>query len=160
MAHPVLSDDEARDLFVTLHGTTFDWTADQLPALMARLGWTIDDSATIPGKVLIADVAWSLPQVDVTVMLTGNRVNAFSFTLASPADDATSQLEVADAFARYTNLAQEIFDTPGTRIPGEFPGLQWRQGDTVLTMNNLATTISFFWATADFQDAVDKTGTA
>src|SRR5690348_7964454 len=100
MAHPVLSDDEARTLFVTLHDTAFNWTSDQLPALMAELGWTIDNSTAIPGKAAIADVAWDLPQVDVTVTFSGDRVNSFSLTLTSPADDPASQLEVADAFAR------------------------------------------------------------
>jgi hypothetical protein len=160
MAHPILSDDEAQAFFGTLHETTFDWTAEQLPGLMAELGWTIDESTRIPGKAAIADVAWNLPQVDVTLTFSKGSVDAFTVTLASPANDPAAQLEIADAFARFANLVQEIFGTPGTRVPGDYPGLQWRQGDSVLTMTNLVNTISVFWATADLQDALDKMGTA
>lgn len=160
MAHPILSDDEARAFFTTLHETTFNWTVEQLPSLMEELGWTIDDSATIPGKGAIADVAWDLPQVDVTMTFTDGNVNEFSLRLASPAKDPVSQLEVADAFARFTKLVQDIFGAPGKRVPGNRPGLQWRHGPYVLTLKNLASTISVFWATADFQDAVDRTGAA
>jgi hypothetical protein len=159
MAHSILSDDEARDFFVTLHETTFDWTVEQLPALMAELGWTIDDSATIPGEAAIADVAWNLPQVDVTLTLTNDMVDGFTVTLASPADDPADQLEIADAFARFVKMVQDVFGTEGTRVPGNYPALQWRQRGTVLTMANLVSTISVVWATAEFQDALDKTGT-
>ncbi|MEY9861465.1 hypothetical protein ABH935_007106 [Catenulispora sp. GAS73] len=159
MAHPILSDNEAREFFTTVHDTTFDWTVEQLPALMAELGWTIDDSVTIPGEAAIADVAWDLPQVDVAMTFSDGNVNRFSLRLTSPAKDPASQLAVADAFARFTGFVQDIFGVPGKRVPGDHPALQWRHGAYVLTLTNLVSTISVFWATADFQDAVDKTGT-
>lgn len=160
MAHPILSDNEAQAFFTTLHESTFNWTVEQLPGLMAELDWTIDDSVTIPGKVAIADVAWDLPQVDATMTMTDGNVNGITVRLASPAEDPASQLEVADAFARFTDLVQAIFGIPGTRVPGKYPGMRWQQGSSVLTIKNLVSTISVFWATADFQDAIDKTGTA
>lgn len=160
MAQPILSDDEARAFFRSLHDTTFDWTIEQLPGLLAELGWTIDDSSTIPGKAAIADVAWDVPQVDVSMSFTDGKVNEFTLGLSSPAKDPASQLAAADAFVRFSDMVQEIFGAPGKRVPGKYPGLQWRHRGYVLTMKNLPSTITVYWASADFQDAVDKTGTA
>ena len=160
MAHPVLSDDEARTFFVTLQQSPFNWTVAELPALLAELGWTIDDSATVPGRAAIADVAWDLPGADVTMTFTGGNVDRFIVTLASPADTPAEQLEIADAFARYVNIAQDVFGAPGTRFPGDYPALRWRLKDTVFTMTNLVSTISVSWATADLQDALDRMDSA
>lgn len=155
MAHPVLSDDEARTLFTTLRDTTFDWTADHLPALMAELGWTIDESVTIQGKAALADVSWSLPQAVVKIQLSGNTVNAFYIPLASPANDSSGRLEVADAFARYAALLQDIMDTPGMRVPGDHPGLRWRYRNAVLKLQSGAKSLFAFWASAQFQETLD-----
>ena len=156
MTHPILSDEQARALFTTLHNTTFDWTATQVPALMAELGWTIDDTVTIPGKAALADVPWGLPQVAVDLQFTGDVVNAFYIPLVSPARDPAAQLEVADAFARFALLLADIFGSSGTRVPGEHPGLRWRHENVVLKLQGGTKTMFAFWARADFQDSLDK----
>jgi len=159
MAHPILSDDEARAFFTTLHETTFNWTFEQLPALLAELGWTIDDSVMIPGEAAIADVSWDLPEVAVDVQFTSGAVNAFYISLSSPADDPAAQLELADAFARFTVLIQDVLGAPGVRVPEDYPGLRWRHGNFVLKIQGGPKVISVFWATAVFQDTLDKMDT-
>ena len=159
MAHPILSDDEARTFFAALRDTTFDWTADRLPALMAELGWTIDTAVTIPGEAAIADVAWDLPEVAVDIQFSGSAVDAFYIPLASPADDPAAQLELADAFARFTVLIQDVLGAQGERVPGDYPGLRWRHGNFVLQLQGGPKVIFAFWATAEFQDTLDKMDT-
>jgi hypothetical protein len=159
MAHPILPDDQARALFAVLHDTTFTWTADRLPDLTAELGWTIDDSATIPGQAAIADVPWNLPHVAVDIQFSDSTVEAFHIPLASPANDPAAKLEIADAFTRFAALAQDIFGAPGERIPADRPVLRWKNRGAVFEIRSTERTVRVFWARMEFQDMLDKAAT-
>ncbi|MBT0773048.1 hypothetical protein KIH74_29160 [Kineosporia sp. J2-2] len=121
-------DDVVRELMERIGGTRWGWAADELPAVLERLGWTwIEDDdlgVTVdPGPVAPeprdARVAWQDSKVITTTLAL--------FAPGRPANrTAAGALALGDEFERTLRVAVEVLGPPTARRHGFQQVASWR----------------------------------
>lgn len=143
-------------LLVTLRDTRWSWTADEVPDLANRLGWSLVEM--IEGKGAVADASWGVNDNQVMLSFTGDQVNDVSMRVTDTAlpESAQSQAFTQDAFADVTAAATRLFGPPTHRLKGDQPEVRWRGDDTTISITNTGPAVTIDWATNDYQDHWDE----
>ncbi|MGW1544664.1 DUF6301 family protein [Streptomyces sp. NPDC002309] len=123
------------------------WSADEVPDLMARLGWTT--VASVPAGPIVARAAWDHGKPMQMINISRGQVRDLDIRLSGvshwPAleEDATP---VNDSFVEVIAAAETVFGPAEESHPGRTPSLVWHRPDCVVRITRTTLGVTTYWA--------------
>lgn len=152
----VIDHDTLRATTTALRDASWEWTADEAPALMNTLGWRILESFGEDGLVATAGLGVGKDEVDVP--FRRGKVDRITLRLTdvvlNPTPDDAAALQ--DAFASVAVTLTDVLGTPTEQSPGEQPSIRWRGPSATLETIRTPNAVSLSWASNHFQDILDR----
>ncbi|MEU8078821.1 DUF6301 family protein [Catellatospora citrea] len=123
------------------------WSGDEVPALMARLGWTTVDS--VPDGPIVARAAWDLGKPMQMINISRGRVRDLDIRFSGishwPAVDEDAA-PINDSFVEVLAVAESVFGPAEESHPGKTPSQVWHLPDCVVRITRTTAGVAAHWA--------------
>ncbi|MFE2543496.1 DUF6301 family protein [Actinacidiphila glaucinigra] len=127
------------------------WSGDEVPALMAHLGWTSVES--VPDGPIIARAMWDLGKLLQTINISRGQVRYLDIRFSGishwPAVDEDAA-PINDSFVEVLAAAEAVFGPAEESDPGKTPSRVWRLPDCVVRITRTTAGVSAHWAERKF----------
>ncbi|MEU4097492.1 DUF6301 family protein [Streptomyces sp. NPDC026673] len=134
-----------------VRGWQWAWSGDEVPALMAHLGWTTVDS--VPNGPIIARATWDLGKLLQTINISRGRVRNLDIRFSGinhwPAvDEDAAPLDAS--FVEVLAAAEAVFGPAEETHPGRTPSRVWHLPDCVVRITRTTAGVTAQWTEREF----------
>ncbi|MDI1466341.1 DUF6301 family protein [Catellatospora sp. KI3] len=139
-----------RDVLTAVRDWRWSWSADELPALLAHLHWSV--AVQIPDGAVLAEPQWGVPGLRNTIAVARGSVQYVDIKLSTRAPERSEQTlaDLNDAFVQVVADATAVLGPADESLPGAAPAQRWRLPNGVLTITRSSWTVSGNWAEPQF----------
>ncbi|GHJ43972.1 hypothetical protein Cs7R123_13140 [Catellatospora sp. TT07R-123] len=139
-----------RDVLTTVRDWRWTWSSDEVPALLAQLGWTV--AVEVPGGAILAEPPWGVPGLKHSVAMARGGVQYVDIKLSTRAPEQSEQTlaDLNDAFVQVIADATAVLGPADESRPGPAPAQRWQLDNGVLTVVRTSWTVGATWADARF----------
>ncbi|MEU7823165.1 DUF6301 family protein [Catellatospora sp. NPDC049133] len=127
------------------------WSADEVPALMAHLGWSTVES--VPDGPIVARASWDLGRLLQMVNISRGRVRSLDIRFSGinhwPPVDADAA-PINDSFVEVIAAAEAVFGPADESSPGKTPSQVWWLPDSVVGITRATAGVAADWTERKF----------